>query len=68
MCERKCEDMRNLDAMHCAVMSVLSARTEFSDEDDAKAFYDVACRYLSSILFAKYRRNSTCPLIPEAKR
>ena len=68
MCERKCEDMRNLDAMHRSVMTAISSRTEFADEDDAKAFYDVACRYLSSILFAKYRRNSTCPLIPEAKQ
>ena len=67
MCERTCEEMRNLDAMHRSVMSVMSFRTEFSDEDDAKAFYDVACRYLSSILFAKYRRNSTCPLMLEQK-
>ena len=67
MCERTCEEMRNLDAMHRGVMSVLSGRTEFSDEDDARAFFDVGCRYLSSILFSKFRRSSTCPLMSEHK-
>ena len=68
MCDRKCEDMRNLDAMHRSVMMAISNRTVFTDEDDARVFYDVACQFLSSILFAKYRRNSTCPLMSEAKQ
>ena len=68
MCERTCEEIRNLDAMHRGVMSVLSGRTEFTDEDDARAFYDVGCQFLSSILFAKHIRSSTCPLNQETKR
>ena len=68
MCERPCEEIRNLDAMHRGVMSVLSGRTEFTDEDDARAFFDVGCQFLSSILFAKYRRSSTCPLKLETKQ
>ena len=68
MCERPCEEIRNLDAMHRGVMSVLSGRTEFTDEDDARTFFDVGCQFLSSILFAKYRRSSTCPLKQEIKQ
>ena len=67
MCERTCEEMRNLDAMHRGVISVLTVRSDFSDEDDAKAFFDVGCRYLSSILFSKFRRSNTCPLRSEQK-
>ena len=65
MCERTCDEIRNLDAMHRGVITVLSGRTEFTDEDDARTFFDVGCQFLSSILFAKYRRSSICPLRSE---
>ena len=67
MCSKPCQEMQNLDAMHRSVLQVLSTRTEFNNEKDAQIFYDTACQYLSSILLAKYRRNSSCPLMSETK-
>lgn len=67
MCEKPCQEMQNLDAMHRSVLMAISGRTEFRDEKDAQAFFDTGCQYLSSILLAKYRRNRTCPLMQEKK-
>jgi len=67
MCDKPCQEMQNLDAMHNAVASVIFTRTEFGSEDEAHMFYDIGGQYLSSILFSKYKRNTECHLSQEVK-
>ena len=63
MCDKKCQEMENLDAMHRAVLTAMDNREEFVNDEDARSFFEAGCQFLSSILFAKYRRRSECPLM-----